>query len=151
ILRANQVELFPPDPSFDLRFALDRFIDPIELFNVYQPRHLVSLCEARGRTRLVFVEPPLDVVCNSGIQNAIFAAQDVYEKAPSLSHGSGSRFFDVESAATTAPDSLERRSRAGRARRATGGNCPPARSSRRCRCNNLSTARPVGAAGRTRP
>src|SRR5580765_4573538 len=73
----DQLDLTRSHPSFDLFLAGNGLTDVVELFEVDESSHAISLGETRGQALLVFGHATREVIRHAGIKHARSPRQDV--------------------------------------------------------------------------
>ena len=68
ILCSDQRDSLSPSPRFDLLLASDGVAYLMEYLVINEPVNVVSLREALDFSALVLQGPPIDVICDSGVE-----------------------------------------------------------------------------------
>ena len=82
IHRNNQLNLLIPEPPLDPLLAVNRVAHIIEAFVINQPIDLVPLAEFRSIPKLVFPNPPAEVIRNAGVERLGAVCENINAVAP---------------------------------------------------------------------
>ena len=82
--RNNQLNLFNPKPAFDPLLPVNRVAHIVKALVINKAINFVALAELRPIPKLVFPNPPVNIIGNADVKSLGAVGQDVNAIAPSV-------------------------------------------------------------------